>query len=288
MKTKIRDLIRKLLGSRKRAAVFSAVCVILLALLIALLMRLAAPGNESDVPTDSKASSAAEEEFIREASYFEDSAYPAQFSIDGSGILAVLDGSATPSLKWEVSCAQEEIVTVEADGGETEGKFMFRIRPQVPGYADLTCVRSMEIGGQAFPAVTIHVSVVVSENSHNALETTLTEVRQELNETGASDTDYPYLLAGDRILFPNGGDWTADPEPDAGDYYLLVSGTEGTVGFVRVMTQPALLMEMDEETLSRTLGAGILLKSASLGRSERIGVEYDDNGQLHLVRAEET
>ena len=288
MKTKIRELIRKLLGSKKRAAVFSVICVILLAFLIALIIRLATSEPKPEAPADSAETSETEEEFIREQSYFEDSNYPVQFSIEGNGIRAVLDGSITPELKWEVSCAQEEIVTIEADGEETEGKLGFLIRPQMPGYADLTCVRSMELGGQTFPIAAIHVSVVVSENSHNALETSLTEVYQTLSAAGASDTEYPYLLVDDRIVFPNGGDWVAAPEESAGGYYLLGEGSDGAISYVQVRTQPSVLETLDEEKIEDLLSAGILLESKSLGRKERIGVEYDENGNLHLVASEES
>ena len=285
MKTKKSERGRNLLASKKTSAILAVVCVMLLAFAVALILRLASPKKYPDAPAGSEADPETEDTLVREAAYFEDSPCPAYLSVEGSGIRIELDDADASDRQWEIESENEGIVSIEETGGERPGFFL---RPLSPGYADLTITKSMEIGGETCPAVTVRMSVVVSENEYGSLETVLTDVQQELTQTGAADTEYPYLLDGDRILFPNGGDWIAEPEESAGGYYVLVSGGDVQSEYVQVLTQDTALDGMDEEALEEVLTAGILLTSSSLGRSERISVAYDVNGQLYLTAAEES
>ena len=288
MKEQIGKLLRWITGSKKRAAVFSVVCVVLLALLLALIVRIASPKSPTEEQTDSMVASEPENGYVREASCFEDSSYPAHFSMEGAGIRAELDGSATPELKWEIRCEPEDTVSIEYDGEETEGHLSFLIRPLMTGYADLTCERTMQIGEQNYAVTTIRLSFVVSENPYGSLETEMVEAQQIPAELGAADTEYPYLLTGNRIYFPNGGDWIVSAEDSAGGFYQLFEGGDTVEeSYVQLMTQPQVLESMDETEMEQAIEAGIILESESLGIRQRLRVVYDEDGQITLAAAEE-
>ena len=192
MKKKKRKLLQRITGTQKRAAIFSAACVIVLIVVIALIARLLSSDNPEQPENDSSSAAETEPGIIQEAGFFEESAYPVRFSLDGGSLRAELDGSASPDLKWEIRCEPETIFSIERDGEETDGKLSFLITPLMPGYVNLICEKNMQIGEQSYPLITIRADIIASVNQQRALEPELVDVKQIPSVFGASDTAYPY------------------------------------------------------------------------------------------------
>lgn len=290
MKTRNSERMRRMVSTRKRAAVFSAVCVILLVILFAVIVKIAT-GQKGTGELPAEHTDTAEETgaVIQQLTYFEDSGYPAQFRMEGSSIRAELDGSITPELKWDILCVPEDTVSIELSGEEQDGRLSFLISPLMTGYADLTCVRNMTVGEQEYAVAALRIGAVVSENPYGSLELSLTDVQQTLMELGAENTAYPYLLNGDSILFPNGGDWIVEPEESAGGYYILYEpGGSGNTRVVRLLTQPTVLEGMDDAALEQVLNAGIVMESKELGIRQTLRVTFEEDGQMKLTAAEGT
>lgn len=290
---KMQELMRSLLDTKKLAVVFSVVVVLVAVLVIALIVRIVSSKKTPDTPTDSTTSTEVEDVLVKEAGYFEDSAYPVHASIEGSCLLIELDGSATPDLKWEIACSKEDMVTIEDKGDEDGGVRRFLILPKAEGYVDVVCTRSMAFGTQTYPVAEIWMSVLVGENPYAALEASLTDVQQTLAETGAADTDTPFLLVGSRIVFPNGGDWIVTQEEGTEDLFAIGEGTDGAVRYAEVYQKGQILFEETEDSAAdgtepeAVTIPGILLTSGSLGREIRVGMRMNADGQMILVTMEE-
>ena len=286
---RITHFFRNFSRTQIRSAVIAVCGVFLLVLVFALILRLRAPKNPDDGLISEDSSVSGNDNLpIQQASFFEDSAYPAKISMKGSGLLVELDGSQTPDLQWEIECNQNDIVTIAPEGKENGGKLQFQVSPVTAGYAVMNCTRTIQIGEKIYPAAEIRLEVVVSAVSGGGLETAVTDVRQYISVLGAKDSAQPFLIIGDSVFFPSGGDWTVEAEETAHDYYRILSDTDDSGAWcAQVITMPNVLSLLSPEMQEEAFASHIILKSESLGVSYQLEILYDENNRMYLQITEE-
>ena len=189
-------------GIAMAAVVVLAVVVIIGLILRGTALEKAPGGNDSQT----------EDGIYQEADYFAEDGYPVHIKQDGNALSVKLDGSKTPELRWDVTVEPDEVITVESSHEESGGILSLSVQPFDTGYARIHCVRTGTSGGRSYNEADITIEAVVSREINGGLVVSLSNAVQNVSKTGAADSETPYILREDSILFPNGGDWTVTVE----------------------------------------------------------------------------
>ena len=221
--------------------------------------------------------------------YFEDTDYPVYVTERKGIVLFELDGSKTPDLTWQTAFTDEAVASASGNVKERSGKLKAELLPVQTGYTVVSFTRTGQIGGISFDAAVIRAELYVTSDADGAMTLRCANVYQELASAGAADTDTPYILEGNRVLLPNGGDWTLTyrrPDGIAQDEYYIEEGqnADGVQMFTVYPRQgeastrsPEDLEggdvpddEDEEDAAAAGTVQGLVLRSASLGMEVRL------------------
>lgn len=219
--------------------------------------------------------------------YFEDSDYPVYASQENQTLVIELDGSKSPDLKWENSDSPDNIIAVSDKGEEKDGMLTYVLWPSSTGYATVTFKRSGEIGGFSYDAVNIQVDVIVYTDDENVMYIKISDIRQSTASAGALDSDTPYLLNKNRVIMPNGGDWTLAPADDGGapeGLYRIMEGVDDSgYSYFDVSKDLSLMINEDGEPDENAVESRLILKSESLGIEKRLDCVMNSEREWLLV-----
>lgn len=277
----------------KEHKIAALICLGVVALLV-LISVLAVRHGSKDSDDGSSSEQASEAEIGEAKRFYEDSDYPLTVTQEGQTLAVSLDGSATPDLAWQSFCTPEGIVTAEFDGEEDGGKVRSVISPEAVGYTTVTYSRSSEIGGMGYDAVSFSLDVYVyADEDNGTMYVRLSGTRQNNSASGAADTDNPYLLDANTVLFPKGiGDWTLTADPDSnapeGYFNIMQATTDDGLSYFAVVIDSSLEYNEDGSLNFDAITAKLLLKSEALGIEQKLKCVMDEERTLTLVEAEET
>ena len=214
----------------------------------------------------------------------QDSGYPVAVSENGADIQVTLDGSRTKDYVWSVKVENEDLITVSNKGEEKKGKATYVISPRVAGLSDVEFIRTGTVAGTETTAVSIVLPVLVYEEEGKLVARHAEEAYiKELNETGGSTLDYPYLLENREdgtavITFPKGkNDWVfMDPDGIVGTDSLIGPNGEEQQRIRRIAAVSDTSSEADS--------------GEALPDGYHWGAVLGDDGEYHLgqIKDEET
>ena len=260
----------------------------------------------SGTPTGKKADSSSSGDAVTETDYFKDSDYPVHITAKGTEINIKLDGSKTPELTWDTAIEPGGIIFAENDAKEDNGVLNSLVKPKGGGYVTISYVRSAEIAGRKYAVAKIDVDIIATAADDGTISVSVSDVRQGLASAGAVDTETPYILEGNKVILPNGGDWTLTPpevSDDAYPLYTIYSGydEEGFQYFSvtrNISTyynsfEESISSDESSETSSSAQGTEaenndeLILKSESLKTEQKLRCTLDENREWILVTAED-
>ncbi len=260
----------------------------ILALLIVAVVVVMKKGGGSDKPL-SPLDSYEESVKNEENAYFEGSDYPVKITKTYDGKLRIeLDGAKSPDSSWsmENDDAEKSVITAEQDGEEADNKICVDISPNSIGYATLTFTRGGEIKGYAYNAVTVVADIRVYEED-DKLKAELAEIKENTSNAGALDTDTPFLLDGNNVYFPAGGDWVILPINDgsipAGFYNIYSGIDENNVEFMTIEKDISAVADLDPDKAFEILSnSRLVISSESLGISQELDMKMSDDMKWEL------
>ena len=250
-------------------------------------------------------------ETIVETDYFEDSDYPVHVKASDSKISIKLDGSKTPDLTWDTAIEPGGIIYAENDAKEDKGVLNSDINPKGGGYVTVTYTRTAEIAGRKLNVAKIDVDIIATAADDGTISVAVSDIRQELSSSGAVDTDTPYLLEGNKVILPNGGDWVlVTPKTAENTYpdYTIYQGYDEDDHFYYSVTRNLTVnsdpeisddtsSEAADETVSKPASDAsaaeqeadniLILKSESLKIEQKLSCTLDDNREWKLSIAED-
>lgn len=232
------------------------------------------------------------------SSYFQDTDYPVTVSDVGGSIRITLGGSKLSEYDWLVDTKSEGIVTMIKDDVRSESSCSVLVLPEKVGYTTVTLRQVSSVGGLNYDVVRIEADFMVytrdEDNAVSADDTApdadpngmnepdealyieVQDMRLNTSSSGAQDTDSPYLLQQDRVILPNGGDWTLTPfEEDklpAGLYSIIYVPNDDEIGcpYYEVKMNSAKLINEDGTINEASMNSCLLLKSESLGTEKKL------------------
>ena len=157
--------------------------------------------------------------------FFTESMYPASCEEQKDGSIRItVDGSATKELSWKVKNETKSLWKMDTKKKEKKGVLTVTFIPKDTGYASVRFTRKKKISGIKVTVASIHVECVISMSDEGTLITSVSDIYQDAASYGASDSDTPYIIDGQRIRLPGGGDWVLT-EVTAGSYDMTVADT---------------------------------------------------------------
>ena len=214
----------------KQHKVAALISFAVLAVLIVVLVLVMKKGGGSDDELSLPDSDGGKASQLSEQSYFENSGYPVKVVLSGKELRIELDGSKSPDSEWTVVSddTEGEVLKTETDGEEKDSKLSVVGTPVSIGYAMLTFTRSGEVKGLAYNAVTIEADISVTSDDDGNLKAAVSDIRQSTSNAGALDTETPFLLDGNTVILPAGGDWVLTPYNENGNIpYGLITVYDG-------------------------------------------------------------
>ena len=155
-------------------------------------------------------------------SLFEDQ-YPMKVTQTSEGGLVIeLDGSKTKDVDWEIEERDSDDPVSSVSTKENDNGVLFiTVTPLHTGFDKLKIKKYRKIMDVSYEEADILIEYAVSEEGES-LFTFLTNTVENTadSEAGALDTEYPYLIVGNTVYFPNVGDWrlyNADLGKDVSD-----------------------------------------------------------------------
>ena len=127
-----------------------------------------------------------------------------------------------------------------------------------------------------------------AEDDDGELKIYFSNIRQMMSSAGSLDSDTPFVLDGNRVLFPSGGDWTLSPEEGAPDnlYGFVDDVDENGIRYISVSKNISVLTDdMSGEELPRIYS--LVLKSEALCVDYSINCQMGDDRSWKLSLAEE-
>ena len=281
----MKNFIRNIKEHKKIALICLALIIVLVAVTV-LVMKL---GGKSE----SSSSSDTQSEGSQDGSdYFSDSKYPV--SITGSGSSATVSLEAKDSsdnMKWELSVADDGIASAVFDGKDTDKKLASTIIPKGVGYTTVTYKRTGELNGVSYDAVNIRADVTVYADDGGSLHIRVDNVRQSTSSSGAVDSKTPYLLKGNRVIFPAGGDWTLTVESEGKvpeGLYVIMPGTDDEGhSYYDVSMNNSLIIKDNGEADLDAINSRLVLQSESLGVIKKLKCVMNAEKEWTLTEAEE-
>ena len=235
-----------------------------------------------------------EQDTVRQG-YFEDTDYPVYVTERKGNVLFELDGSVTPELVWQTAFTDETVAAAAEGAQEHSGNLKAELLPLQTGYTVVSFTRTGEIGGVSFDAAVIRAELYATTEADGTMTLRCSNVYQELSTAGAADTDAPYILEGNCVLLPNGGDWTLTyrkPDGITQDEYYIEEGQneDGVQMFIVYPRQGEAATRSpedleggdvpdddDEAEAAADTVQGLVLRSASLGRKVQLACVQGDS-----------
>ena len=233
-----------------------------------------------------------EAETISRTGYFTDTAYPVYISDRDGSLVVELDGSKSSDLKWETDVNAENNLWIKDDGEEYGGKLTTVISPAMAGYTTVTFTRSGEIMGTKYIAAKIQIDVIGVKKGDGIFTAKLSDIRQITSDTGAVDTESPYIISGCNVLFPKSGDWTLTPENEdklPAGLYTITRGIDtgsNTLSY-SVSFNPDVIANEEGTVSPEALNSVLVLKSESLGIEKKLACVMDSSREWRLTSVEE-
>ncbi len=257
-------------------------CLGVLLFLIVIVIIVAVNNNgTSDVPEESDA--------LEQTVYFENTDYPVYISYVENNILVRINSVNPDDLKWRVFVLPGKIPLTE-NIIERENDLYLELSPTQEGYNTVCFVKEKDVAGITCEIVKIELDLFATEANTGELKMYFSDIRQSHSEAGATDSDTPFILDGDRVLFPSGGDWMLSAEEGApeGLYIFTEDKDEKGITYVKVMKNTNVLM--DDETSDTVLPASykLILSSESLGIEKRLNCRMSENRSWVLSVVEES
>ncbi len=223
--------------------------------------------------------------------YFTDTETPVYTSTSGQNLLLSIEGAAGEAEEWSTEVTPTGLVFIGDKREEKDGDLTFTISPVSTGYTTLILRKSGETAGLTYDKVRITADLVIYNGDDGVLHIRASELRKDNGSSGATDSDTPYVLDGNRVIMPNGGDWTLAPEnADAlpeGFYRILPGTDENGHSYFDVTKDTSKLTADEADDFLAVLNSVLLLKSESLGVTKKLDCIMNDNRQWILVEAEE-
>lgn len=210
--------------------------------------------------------------------YFTDTDHPVYLTSSETELSLRLESHAEDDLAWEVSCDLDNKVMIQNDEG-SNGELVSVIKPGSAGYATISYTRSGEIAGVPYTSVSIDVDVIVSEDEEKLLTIQLSDIRQNVSDSGALDTDSPFILSGDRVILPKGGDWTLEPYDQEnvpeGLYQIGHGVGDNGIPFYVVSMDTSVMVSDDGSISEKAMDSVLVLKSEQLGIEKKLKCRMD-------------
>lgn len=147
--------------------------------------------------------------------------------------------------------------------------------------AAATTRRSLSLPGTTgtYTSVSIDVDVIVSEDEEKLLTIQLSDIRQNVSDSGALDTDSPFILSGDRVILPKGGDWTLEPYDQEnvpeGLYQIGHGVGDDGIPFYVVSMDTSVMVSDDGSISEKAMDSVLVLKSEQLGIEKKLKCRMD-------------
>lgn len=258
----------------------------------------------SGTPEKKNSDSSSTADKVVETDYFEDSDYPVHVKATDSKISIKLDGSKTPDLTWNTTIEPGGIIFAENDAKEDNGVLNSLVKPKGGGYVTITYTRTAEIAGRKLNVAKIDVDIIATAADDGTISVSVSDIRQELSASGAEDTETPYLLEGNRVILPNGGDWViVTPETDEDTYprytvykgyddddyvyYSVIKNSEAYNTDADTVSETNSELSSDTSVAEQEVDETLILKSESLKIEQKLSCTLDDNREWKLSIAED-
>ena len=220
--------------------------------------------------------------------YFEDTDHPVYISFVDNNVLVRINSVNPDDLKWRVFVLPGEIPLAE-NITEMENDLYLELSPTQEGYNTVCFVKEKNVAGITCEIVRIELDLFAAEANNGEFKMNFSDIRQSNSEAGATDSDTPFILDGDRVLFPSGGDWVLSAEVGTpeGLYAFTEDKDEKGITYIRVMKNTNVLM--DDETSNTVIQASykLILSSESLGIEKRLNCRMSENRSWVLSVVEE-
>lgn len=219
--------------------------------------------------------------------YFEDSNYPVYITEKGRDIIVKIVSVMQDDLKWNVFVDPGELPLTD-NITEKDNTLYLELSPVNPGYATVCFVKERDVAGVKCEDIRIELDVYSAEDENGELKIYFSNIRQRLSSAGSIDSDTPFVLDGNRVLFPSGGDWTLSPEEGAPDnlYGFVENVDENGIRYISVSKNISVLTDdVSGEELPRNYN--LILKSEALGAEYSINCLMDEDRSWILSLAEE-
>ena len=235
-------------------------------------------GDEKNSPSDTQSP---EQDF-----YFTETDYPVCITETENGLNVKIESKTDPDIKWQVY-AGDDMVPLTENIVEDKGTLYMNFEPVQTGYSTVSFVKSADIGEISYEIVTIDLDVYVSEDN-DGMKLYFDDIQMYSSQAGAGDTEIPFVLSGDRVILPNGGDWTLSPEEGSGILYGIrhLTDEEGTEYFL-VNKNIASVLGQTSEFDPAILDKKLILKSEKLGVEYRLEMKTNDENRWTLRVAED-
>ena len=218
--------------------------------------------------------------------YFKESDYPVYITENGRNMIVKIVSLMQNDLKWNVYVDPGELPLTD-NITEKDNTLYLEISPINPGYATVCFVKERDVAGVKCDDVRIELDVYAAEDDGD-LKIFFSDIRQMMSSAGSLDSDTPFVLDGNRVLFPSGGDWTLSPEEGAPDnlYGFVDDVDENGIRYISVSKNISVLTDdMSGEELPRIYG--LVLKSEALCVDYSINCQMGDDRSWKLSLAEE-
>lgn len=230
-------------------------------------------------------SSSSDSEKGKSRGYFEKTKYPVTVTEKDQKLYITLDGSASSKLKWRCENAETDKVKAENDGEESDGKLVSVISAVSTGYATVSYIRETELSGVKYDEVKIDINVFVYSDHDGKLYVKLSEIRENSASAGAAGSKTPYLLDGNRVVLPNGGDWTLSVSGNEKMYMIFPGDAEDGKKFFQVRRNNE-INPFDDSSNGINKKTYLVLKSKDLGIEQKLKCELNDDKDIILVPVE--
>ena len=269
--------------NHKKAALICLAVVAAVAAAAVLAVKLS---GSSDETSSSSSDASQSEDASASVSYFTDSDFPVTVSARGQSALISLSGED----KWEHSCSPSGIVSEQTETGE-ENSTVLVLSPMKVGYASLKCRQTGKLGSVSFNTADICADVTVYADENGAMRIRVDNLRLSTASSGAGDSATPYVIAENRVIFPNGGDWTLTVEADGEvpeGLYLIMPGTDDEGhSYIEVSMDSSLMINDKGEIDMNAVTSRLLLRSESLGIEKRLNCTANPEKEWILTEAGE-
>ena len=277
----MKNFIRNIKQHKKIALICLVLLIVLVALVVVVMKLGKSSGDQSDESQGDDNSS----------QYFSDSKYPLTVSVNGSVATVSLEAKDSSDMKWECSEETQGVALAKLEGNDTEKKLTSTITAQSIGYTTVVYKRTGELNGVKYDAVNIRVDIAVYAADDGKLLVRVDKVSQNTSSSGAVDSKTPYLLKENRVILPEGGDWTltvdAEGKVPEGLYRIMQGTDENGHSYYDVSMDTSLIIKDNGETDVNALNSRILLKSESLGIKKKLKCVMNAEKEWTLTEAEE-